>query len=50
MAEQCYHQNVLYAVVKKLRFMKEQEAKGLLSNLGLKTPLSNILLLSDILF
>ena len=27
---------------KKSRFMKEQEAKGLLSNLGIKTPLSNI--------
>ena len=29
--------------------MKEQEAKGLLSSLGLKTPLSKIPLLSDIL-
>ena len=28
--------------VKKLRFMKEQEAKGLLSDLGTKTPLSKI--------
>ena len=27
---------------KKSRFMKEQEAEGLLSNLGIKTPLSNI--------
>ena len=27
---------------KKSRFMKEQEAKGLLSNLGIKTPLSEI--------
>ena len=25
---------------KKSRFVKEQEAKGLLSNLGIKTPLS----------
>ena len=25
---------------KKSRFMKEQEGKGLLSNLGIKTPLS----------
>ena len=32
------------------RFMKEQEAKGLLSNLVLKTPLSNIPLLGKILF
>ena len=35
---------------KKLRFMKEQEAKGILSSLGLKTPLSKIPLLGDILF
>ena len=35
---------------KKLRFIKEQEAKGLLSSLGLKAPLSKIPLLGDILF
>ena len=35
---------------KKSRFMKEQEVKGLLSNLGIKTPLSNIPLLGDLLF
>ena len=35
---------------KKLRFMKEEEAKGLLSKLGLKTPLSKIPILGDILF
>ena len=34
----------------KLRYMKEQEAKGLLSNLGIKTPLSKIPLLGDLLF
>ena len=28
--------------IKKTRFVKEQEAKGLLSNLGIKTPLSKI--------
>ena len=27
---------------KKTRFMKKQEAKGLLSKLGFKTPLSNV--------
>ena len=32
--------------IKKSRFVKEQEAKGLLSNLGNKTPLSKILLLN----
>ena len=31
--------------IKKSRFVKEQEAKGLLSNLGIKTPLSEIPLL-----
>ena len=31
---------------KKLKFIKEQEAKGLLSNLGIKTPLSKIPLLN----
>ena len=35
---------------KKSRFMKEQEATGLLSSLGLKTPLNKIPLLGDILF
>ena len=32
--------------IKKSRFVKEQEAKGLFSNLGIKTPLSKILLLN----
>ena len=31
---------------KKSRFVKEQDTKGLLSNLGIKTPLSKILLLN----
>ena len=35
---------------KKSRFMKEQEAKVLLSSLGLETPLSKIPLFGDILF
>ena len=35
---------------KKSRFIKNQEAKGLLSNLGLKTPLNKIPLLGDHLF
>ena len=34
----------------KSRFVKNQEAKGLLSNLGLRTPLSKVPLLGDILF
>ena len=32
--------------IKKSRFVKEQEAKGLLSNLGIKTRLSKIPLLN----
>ena len=35
--------------IKKSRFVKEQEAKGLFSNLGIKTPLTKIPLL-NILF
>ena len=35
---------------KKPRFIKEKEAKGLLSSLGLKTPLNKIPLLGDLLF
>ena len=34
----------------KSKFIKEQKAKGLLSNLGLKTQLNEIPLLRDILF
>ena len=35
---------------KKSRFIKNHEAKGLLSNLGLRTPLSKVPILCDILF
>ena len=35
---------------KKSRFIKNQEAKGLLSNLGIRTPLSKVPTLGDILF
>ena len=35
---------------KKSRFLKNQETKGLLSNLGITTPLSKVPLLGDILF
>ena len=35
---------------KKSKFIKNQEAKGLLSNLGIRTPLSKVPLLGDILF
>ena len=35
---------------KKSRFIKNQSAKGLLTNLGVRTPLSNVSILVDILF
>ena len=35
---------------KKWRFIKNQEAKGLLSHLGIRTPLSKVPVLGDILF
>ena len=35
---------------KKSRFIKNQEAKGLLSNSGVRTPLSKVQVLGDILF
>ena len=35
---------------KKSKFIKQQEAKGLLSNLGLRTQLNKIPVLEDILF
>ena len=35
---------------KKSRLIENQEAKGPLSNLGIKKPLSKVLILGDILF
>ena len=35
---------------KKSKFIKAQEAKALLNNLGLRTPLNKIPVLGDILF
>ena len=41
-----------YAIcdTKKARFVKKQEGSGMLSSLGVKTPLSKIPLFADILF
>ena len=36
--------------IKKSKFIKEQQAKVLLSNLGIRIPLNKIPLLGDILF
>ena len=38
------------ATSKKSRFIKNQEGKGSLSNLGIQTPLSQLPILGDILF
>ena len=35
---------------RKSKFIKKQDAKGLLSDLGIKTPLNKIPVLGDILF
>ena len=35
---------------KKSRFIKDQEAKGLLSNLVVRTPLSKVPIVGDVLF
>ena len=35
---------------KKSRIIKNQEAKGLLSNLDIKTPLTKVPILGDVLF
>ena len=35
---------------KKSKFIKKQDAKGILSNLDIKIPLSKIAVLGDILF
>ena len=49
--KKCYYQNVLYTIVKNQNLLnKKQEANGLLSTLGLKTPLDKISLLGDILY
>ena len=49
MVIQCYYQNVKCGS-KKSRFIENQEAKGLLSNLGIRTPLNKVPLLGHILF
>ena len=35
---------------RKSKFIKKQDAKGVLSSLGIKTPLNKIPLLGDVLF
>ena len=40
--------NCIICNSKKSRFIKEQQAKGLLSNLGIKTPLNKVPLLNTL--
>ena len=42
--------NCIICNSKTSRFIKNQEAKGLLSNLGIRTSLSKVPILGDILF
>ena len=50
MVKQWYYLNAQYVVVKNQDLLKIKKKKGLLSNLGLRTPLSKVPLLGDILF
>ena len=50
MVKQWYYQNVQHVVLEKSRFVINQEAKGLLSNLGLRTTLCEVPILGDISF
>ena len=49
MVKQFFHQNALYVVLKKTKPVKNKEAGELRSILGIKTQLSKILLLNNIL-
>ena len=50
MESKCFYQTVQCIIIKKSRFIKEQEANGLLSSLEIKTPESEISLVGPLLF
>ena len=50
MVEHWHYQNVQYVVAKKSRLTKNQEAKGLLSKVVVRAPLSEVPILGDIFF
>ena len=50
MEKQCFYRNSLACNSKKLGFIKEQEASGLLRSFGIKTPLRRISLVGPLLF
>ena len=41
---------MIYVVVKKSTFIRKQEASGILSSAGIRTPLNKIPVLDDIFF
>ena len=50
MVEQWYYWSVQNVEVKNQDSLKNQEAKGVLINLGIRTPLSKVPILGDTLF
>ena len=50
MVKQWYYQTVQHVVVKNRDLLKIKKQKGLLSKLGIKTPLSKVPILGDTLF
>ena len=50
MIEQWYYENVQYVIVKNQDLLKNKKQKGMLSDLGVRTPLSKVPILDDNLF
>ena len=50
MVEQWYYENVQYVIVKNQDLLKNKKQKGMLSDLGVRTPLSKVPILDDNLF
>ena len=50
MVEQWYYENVQYVIVKNQDLLKNKKQKGMLSDLGVRTPWSKVPILDDNLF
>ena len=50
MVEQWYYENVQYVIVKNQDLLKNKKQKGMLSDLGVRTPLSKVPISDDNLF
>ena len=50
MIEQWYYENVQYVIVKNQDLLKNKKQKGMLSDLGVRTPLSKVPISDDNLF